>query len=137
MTRRMRLAIGALTGVAVACLALPIAALLLVPPAPRTHAESIASVLAKRGVSYERISFVQNYEESNELDFYRAQVLVSTPDGKLVSGWIGCEDRDSICFLELRGLGVTGERLPELASEPLFPWLGWARDALRRAGLTL
>ncbi|HWQ15281.1 MAG TPA: hypothetical protein VNL77_20950 [Roseiflexaceae bacterium] len=127
---------GLIAGLALLC-ALPVAALLARPRAARTHAENIAGALARRGVVYEQIVLSQSYEESVEFDFYRAQVQVHMPGGQVVSGWIGCEDRDRICFLELRGLGVRGERLPDLARDPPWPWLTWVRGALREAGIEL
>lgn len=133
--RRVWWLAGGAGAAALLCVALPLAALLVLPRAPRTHRDNVADALARRGVAYQEIVFVQSYEESVELDFYRAQVLVRTADGRTASGWIGCEDRDTICFLELRDLGVVGERLPDLAREPLWPWLAWAESALRRAGI--
>jgi hypothetical protein len=109
--------------------------LLSAPRAPRTHRENIAAVLARHGVAFQSITFTQSFEESSELDFYRAQVQVYASDGSVASGWIGCEDRDRVCFLELRALGIVGERLPDLADDPFAPWLARAQAELKRLGL--
>jgi hypothetical protein len=136
-TRRQHIWLaGLIAALALMCAGLA-AALLLRPHAARTHTENIAGALARRGVAYEAIVLSQSYEESVEFDFFRAQVQVHLPGGRVASGWIGCEDRDRICFLVLRGLGITGERLPDLAQDPPWPWLGWVRGALREAGIDL
>ncbi|MFO7170258.1 MAG: hypothetical protein DIU80_019710 [Chloroflexota bacterium] len=105
--------------------------------APRTHAENIRAALDRHGVAYQSVELSQSFEDSIELDFFRAHVKVRLRDGRVVNGWLGCEDRNSQCFLELRGAGIVGERLPELARDPPWPWLIWVRSALRRIGVGL
>lgn len=107
------------------------------PRTPRTHHDNIRAALERHAVSYQEVMLSQSYEDSVELDFFRAHVQVRMRDGRLVNGWLGCEDRDSQCFLELRGAGIVGERLPELGRDPPWPWLAWVRGALREIGIGL
>lgn len=133
MTWRRRL-VALPAALALSCLLAVFAVLLVAPRAPRTHRDNVAAALARHGVAHGEISFVQSFEESAELDTYRAQVRVRTPNGALASGWIGCEERDRVCFLELRSLGIRGERLPDLAGDPLAPWRLWLEARLRQLG---
>jgi hypothetical protein len=105
------------------------------PRPPRTHADNIRAALARHSVAYQEVILSQSYEDSVELDFFRAHVQIKLRDGRVVSGWLGCEDRNSQCFLELRGAGIVGERLPELGRDPPWPWLVWVRTALRDLGI--
>jgi hypothetical protein len=102
------------------------------PRIPRTHHQNVRAALERRAIVYRGVELSQTYEESVEFDTYRAQVLVVMPDGRRVNGWLGCEDRDRVCFLELRGVGIVGERLPDISNAPPWPWVAWIEDALRR-----
>lgn len=122
--RRLPLLVG-LAGLCV------VAALLVAwverPRSLRTHKDTVIHVLEQRGIAYREVTFTQSYEDSVELDFFRAAVQVHLPDGRIAQGWIGCEDRDSICFLELRSIGIVGVSLPEITREERWPWLEWLR----------
>ena len=99
----------------------------------RTHADTVAYILERRGIDYRNIVFNQSYEESVEFDFFRAQVQVHLPDGSVANGWIGCENRDRSCFLELRSVGIVGVLLPDigLTQEPAWRiWFDYLRAKL-------
>jgi hypothetical protein len=102
------------------------------PRIPRTHDQNVRAALERRAIVYRGIELSQTYEESVDFDTYRAQVLVFMPDGRHVSGWLGCEERDRVCFLELRGIGIVGERLPDISDAPPWPWETWIASVLRR-----
>jgi hypothetical protein len=137
--RRRRIwALAALpAGLALLCIVGLVVAGVRLSRTPRTHVENVRATLERRALAYQDIALSQNYEESVDFDFFRAQVQVRMRDGRLVNGWLGCENRDSQCFLELRGLGIVGERMPELARDPPWPWLAWLRSELRDLGVSL
>lgn len=95
------------------------------PPAVRTHRDAIAHVLHQRGVNYREITFSQTWEESVNLRAFNAAVQVHLADGQTVHGWIGCEQGEKVCFLVLRGIGITGERLPDIQRSRRPAWQNW------------
>lgn len=120
------------------CIGIPVAILLFGPQALRTHSDSVSSVLKQRGIRYTQLQLEQSYEERNTFDNYRATVTVRLPDGGTSHGWVGCENREQQCFLELRSLGIVGVALPELQPATAAPaWLRWPRQFLRERGIEL
>lgn len=106
------------------------------PPSFRNHRDTIAYTLQRRGIAFRNIAFQQSFEERNNLLYYRASVQVVRPDGSIVYGWIGCENRDSECVLDLRGLNIRGQSLPELTPAVRMPgWYVWAERTLREIDL--
>jgi hypothetical protein len=102
------------------------------PRTLRTHRDAVALTLERRSVRFASIDFLQSYEESTNLRSFSAGVRVQLDDGAVAHGWIGCEQGQRQCFLELRGVGIRGERLPDLTADTnVWDWQGW-RDRLRR-----
>ncbi len=118
------------------CIAIPVAILWLGPRPLRTHSDTVVYVLKQRNIDYTQLELSQNFEERNSFDNYRATVTVLLPDGTNRHGWIGCENRDQQCFLELRSLGIVGVALPELQPVTAAPaWLSSTRRWLRERGI--
>ena len=99
----------------------------LLQPVFHTHDESVRHILRQRGVEFRELSFSQSYEEYQTLRVYNASVTVVLGDGRRVHGWIGCENRDRDCFLELRSAGIVGQRLPDITPRRALPWLSLLR----------
>lgn len=116
-------------------------AALIVPwwlqPVFRTHDESVRHVLQQRGVAFRGLGFTQSYEEYQTLRVYSASITVELVDGRQVHGWIGCENRDRDCFLELRAVGIVGQRLPDITPRRALPWLGALRRRWEALGAAL
>ena len=115
----------------IACIA-ALAAYLRLPPPLYTHHDTIAFTLARHEIRYADIAFEQTFEERQNVRVFSAGVRVRLRDGRIAHGWIGCENRESDCFLELRSLGIRGERLPPLTPRPAIPWLLQAEQVLNR-----
>lgn len=97
-----------------------------------THRDIVAFALEQHGVAFATIDFAQSYEESLNLRSFSAGVRVRLADGNVARGWIGCERGQLQCFLELRALGIRGERLPDLTTNAgIWDWQGW-RERLKR-----
>lgn len=101
------------------------------PHTLRTHRDAVAFALDRHGVAYAAIDFAQSYEESANLRSFNAGVRVRLASGDVANGWIGCEQGQRQCFLELRGVGIRGERLPDLTEGAGWDWRGW-QERLRR-----
>ncbi|MCL6541592.1 MAG: hypothetical protein K6T87_13600 [Roseiflexus sp.] len=95
------------------------------PLTVRTHKDAIAYALHQRGVRYQEITFAQTWEESINLRVFNAAVQVRLADGQTAHGWIGCEQGEEVCFLVLRSVGITGERLPDIRRSPRSAWRDW------------
>lgn len=106
------------------------------PPNFRSHRDTIAYALEMRRIAFADIQFRQSFEENNNLLFYQAGVQVMRPDGSIIHGWIGCENGDNQCFLDLRGLDIHGLPLPDLTPAASMPgWFVWAERTLREIDL--
>jgi hypothetical protein len=95
----------------------------------------VAFVLQQHGVAYQTLSFRQSYEESTDLESFSAGVRVVLADGSLANGWVGCEQGQRQCFLELRSAGSRGELLPNITGDTPWSWRfwrDWARAMLAR-----
>jgi hypothetical protein len=121
---RRRLFAGLLLAcLGVACAGGLVVAQVTAPRVFRTHRDTVADALERRGIQYTEILFVQSIEDRNNLLFYHANVRVFLPDGGVVNGWIGCEERDSGCLLDLDPLDIKGAPLPELTPARPYPWI--------------
>jgi hypothetical protein len=106
------------------------------PPSFRNHRDTIAYALERRGIAFTDIQFRQSFEESNNLLFYQAGIQVVQPDGSIANGWIGCENGERECFLDLRALNIHGLPLPDLTPATQMPgWFIWAERTLREISL--
>jgi hypothetical protein len=130
--RRMliRLAL-ALAGLVALCALGAAASLAGAPRTFRSHEETVADALRRRQIAYTEIRFEQSFEESHNWEFYRASIQVVLPDQQIAYGYIGCENRDSECFLDVRSLGIRGLALPELTRASPPPWTAWQDRAAR------
>ncbi len=136
MQRRLLWATAGFTACVIGCCIIGLAMLLPSWGRPlHTHEDTVAYMLERRKVAYTRIVLTQSYEESVDFDTYRARVQVVTAAGRVANGWIGCEDRDRVCFLELREVGIRGEALPELQPKTWPAWIDWLLLPLRERGL--
>ncbi len=116
-------------GSVVLCLVASVMALSLRPPQLRNHKDTVAYFLRQRGVSYREITFRQSQEEAVNLRVFNAAVQVHLADGRIVHGWVGCENGDRLCFLVLPGIGIHDGRLPDITPGRTWGWQRWLDDA--------
>jgi hypothetical protein len=132
MSRTRRLAAALAASSLLGCAALGWVLAQVWPRTLRTHRDAVALTLERHGVRFAAIDFAQSYEESVNLRSFSAGVRIRLDDGAVAHGWIGCEQGQRQCFLELRSVGIRGERLPDLTDNTnAWDWQGW-RDRVRR-----
>ncbi len=122
--RRYLLAAGMATSMLL-CLIVAVAVQYVRPSEIRTHKDAIAATLRRHGIPYQEITFSQTWEESVNLRVFNAAVQVRLADGRMLHGWIGCEQGDRVCFLVLRSAGINGARLPEITARRRPAWQRW------------
>jgi hypothetical protein len=94
------------------------------------HDATVAFALRQHGVAYQQLSFHQSYEESIDLRSFSAAVRVQLQSGQVANGWVGCERGERQCFLELRSIGIRGERLPDISEGRPWPLRMWVESLL-------
>ena len=95
-----------------------------------THDDVIRYILETHDIRYRSLSYEQSFEESINLRSYSAAVRVQLLDGRVANGWIGCEDGERQCFLELRSIGIAAQRLPDINGGREWPLRRWLRPWL-------
>jgi hypothetical protein len=132
MRRRLMVAVLTLSALTLGCVGTAFLMLASRPPALYNHRDTIAYTLARHEIRFAAITFEQSFEERQNFDNFSASVQVTLRDGRVAHGWIGCEDGDNQCFLELRSIGIRGVRLPSLTQRPQWPWLAHIERGLRQ-----
>jgi hypothetical protein len=125
---RLALAVGAL---ALLCVGAGVAALLLIPPVPRSHAEQVTYELGRRGVRYREVGLGEMWPDRTNLQYgtlagpVSMTVMVRLESGASAGGWVECREPLRGCTLTLKTLGIDDAPLPDMVARRLPPWLRW------------